>query len=367
MNPGLRTICAIAVALGICGVFAWEYYQNDPKQRSTFAAPAAPNPVPYAKVEPKNAVPKGKYEEILEKIDFTKEEAATKPPEVNDANWRATVFLHRVNVKEMNGKVLFFGKVVDQDFQEIEGVQIRASSAQYVESLKEQIAHGGGKLDTKTIEVATNSEGRFAISGYRARNLRFESVQKPGYISPEKLPGPFPFSPAYPSQHHANDNDPVIFQLWKQGADEPVIKMHWQKRMVPDGRVYSFDLKNSRFAEDDANANLRMSVVADYSSMTGTSNYPWTIKIEAPGGGVIVADDPYPYRAPATGYESHLTWNSENAEGEWKRDGTHSFYIMGPGGEFYASAQMRLIVFHTNSASLTMDTVLNPSGSRNLR
>jgi hypothetical protein len=367
MNPRLSIIGIFAVLPGIFGWFAFKYKQNEPHPAPTKSATLLPLPAHPAKAHSETEPPKGKYEAALSTIELTEAEAAAKPPDVSDASWLAAVFLHRVNVKEKNGNVEFFGKVVDQDAQPIESAKIKAYSAQYVESLKDQIAYGGGRLDTKTIEVATDGAGLFTISGYRARNLSFDSVQKPGYTSPSKLPGPFPFSPAYSSQHQANANDPVIFQLWKQETNEPVIKQHWQKRVVPDGRVYSFDLINGRMTEDDGTANLRLSVVADYSSTTGTTNYPWTIKIEAPGGGVVVTGDSHPYRAPESGYEPHISWNSTNTIGEWARDLTRTILIKGPGGEFYASAKMHVIVFHTKSASITMDTIVNPSGSRNLQ
>ena len=364
MNSKPIIIIVAVVVLGIFGWFALKQNQNE-----TPPAPAKPTtttPTPPAKVAPDTEPPKGKYDEALSKIELTEEEAAAKPVDVNDANWLATVFFHRANVKEKNGNVEFFGKVVDQDGQPIEGATIMATSRQYVESLKEQVAHGGGKVDTKKIELKTDADGLFKVSGYRARNLRFESVEKTGYTSSSKLPGGFTFSPSYSTQHQPDAAEPVIFPMWKQGTTEPIVKKHWQKRVVPDGRIYSFDLRNNRVIEGEEAGDLRIRVTADYNSTTGTTNYPWTIEIEAPGGGIVATDDPYPYRAPESGYESRFSWNSTNPTGKWTRDLTRTIYIKGRGGEFYASAKLSVKVFHTNSASITMDTLVNPSGSPNL-
>lgn len=313
------------------------------------------------------ASPESKHADALSKIQLTDEEVAAKPPDIDEYSWLSTVFFHRINVQEKNGDVRFYGKVIDQNGEPVAGAKIIANSSHYVESLKEQVAYGGGKVETMQIESISNADGMFFITGYRARNLRFESVSMPGYISSPTLPGGFTYSPAYSSQHLPDEANPVVFAVWKKSGDEPLMKNQWRKRVIPNGRSFSFDLLTPRVIDGESVNHLRIRIFADYDSNVGSNNYPWNIEIEAPGGGgVQETAQPYPYQAPENGYESRLRWSFPKEDGSWTRDLNRTIYIKGPGGEFYASAKIDIKVFHTNSASIVMETLLNPAGSRNL-
>jgi len=306
-----------------------------------------------------------KYNEVFDAIELTEEEIAARPEGIDKASWLASVFFHRANVKDKNGDVRFYGKVVDQNNQPIDGVEIIAYSKQYTESIKEQVLYGGEKIDTKRLKVFTDASGLFLISGYRARNLRFESIEKFGYTMSSKLPG-FSYSPSYSVRHVPDEFSPVVFSMWKKGETEPLVKRHWRKRIVPDGRSYSFDLENSRIVKGGETGDFKIKINADYRKREGTVNYPWTVEVEIPEGGATIAKSPHPYMAPEFGYKTNLFWNSKTNSKSWSRDLKQTVYVKGKGGKFYASVTLSVKIFHTNSASIVMDVLLNPAGSRNL-
>ncbi len=364
MNRKLLTIIVVCVGLALTTwLFITRRQADVPPKLLTQKEEPTDSP---AKPAANTAPPKGKYDQAFEEITLTEEEQAAKPPDVTDANWLATVFFHRMNVREKNGDVEFYGKVIDQDGAPVEGAKVEAYASSFVESLREQVAHGGGKTEKRDFALLSDSKGLFSITGHRARSLTFRSIEKDGYTSSKKMPGGFMFSPTYSSQHTTSSTEPVIFPMWRKGISEPLSKKFCRKRVVPDGRVYTFDLRASRVIEGDGEGDLRIRVVADYQAADGTTRYPWTLEIEAIEGGLISSADPYPYRAPETGYQPELSWDSTDRNGKWSRDLLQTLYVEGRNKEFYASIRLDMKVFFANSASIEMNILVNPSGSRNL-
>ena len=185
----------------------------------------------------------GKYDDLLDDIKFTQEEKEARPEDASDTSWRATVFFHRQNIRDQNGEVQFYGKVIDQNGEVVSGAKVSALSEYYVESIKEQLDFGGGKKGTKKIEARTDENGLFVIDGYRATNLSFKEISKAGYKAKEKLPAGFVFANTFSRRYEADPTEPMIFHMWKMGATEPLKKSRWRKSVIPDGTAYVLDLE----------------------------------------------------------------------------------------------------------------------------
>lgn len=306
-----------------------------------------------------------KYAIALAEMELTEEELAAKPNNIDETEWRFRVLVHRSNVKEKNGDVKFYGKVVDQNNYPVEGVDIKAFSRQYVESIKEQVDSGGGKVTTKRIQVVTDDEGRFSILGYRGRNLHFESIWKSGYKNPLKLPR-FSFSPSYSNRHTPEESSPVVFRIFKKLDPEPLVNTKLRKRIVPDGRSYMFDLKTGEVVKSKRAGVFSINVKADYDAGEGTVGYPWIVEVQGPNKGLIETRDIQPYTAPENGYEANLIWKSKATGEGWSRDLKKAVYIFDEEGGAYSYVKLSVKVFHNNQASVVMDIFLNPAGSRNL-
>ena len=307
--------------------------------------------------------PESNLAKTMNEIELTDEELAAKPESSDEMAWRAKVFSHRAKVQMENGDVKFYGKVVDQKNQPIAGAEVSAYSKQYVESIKEQVAAGGGKIDTIHVQVFTDSKGLFSIMGYRARALQFESIVKHGYSAPPNLPE-FTYSPLYPNTHISKKSFPVVFKIREKLNPEPLIHTKSQKRLVIDGRSYAFNLKTGELTENKDEENFKIKVRADYDAVEGPMYYPWGVEISVPEGGIILSQDPQSYLAPKTGYEPKLSWAFQAKETNWNDRLKKAFYIKSKDGEFYAYVRLNLITFHTNNATLQMKVFLNPAGSR---
>ena len=363
MRSRLFIVIGIALLLGVYALF--RAGKNPEGNSYTSDSPTTTNRRSQETKAPDFVDSRKKYDEAFGAIELTEDEIAARPEGVDEASWLASVFFHRANVKDKNADVSFYGKVVDQNNQPLEGVKIKAYSKQYAESIKEQVSHGGGKVDTKSIEMFTDASGLFSISGYRARNLRFESIEKVGYLASPKLPV-FSYSPSYSVRHVPVESSPIVFSMWKKGDTEPLVKKHWRKSVVPDGRSYLFDLENGRIVEDVKTSDFQIKIDADYSKGKVTVDYPWVVEVKIPEGGAIIAESSHLYMAPESGYKTKLSWGSKANSMPWSRDLKQKIYVKGRGGKFYASIDLRVKIFHTNSASIVMDVLLNPAGSRNL-
>lgn len=308
-----------------------------------------------------------KQKEPSFQIELTEEEKNAKPENISDDDWIVTVHFHRFYARSNNGNVEFYGKVVDQNNKPIEGAKIKTTSTSFNESITDRFSNGSVNEITLEKEAVSNDRGLFSFSGYRAENLNILSIEKEGYSTPNSLLKGFLYSPQYATQHDADSADPVIYSLWKKGDPEPLFKDKWRAKLPVNDSFYSFDLINHKKIEEANNSMFRIRVTADYEAVEGTIQYPWAITLKAPkDGGIIVTNHPQPYGAPEGGYQSELTWDSDLPNGNWERDVEKTIYIKGPNGAYYASAKIRIIVFHTNNATILMETLVNPDGSRNL-
>jgi len=303
----------------------------------------------------------GKYGELLGAISFTPEEEALRPEDTSEASWRATVFFHRQNVRDQNGTVSFYGKVIDQHGEPVVGADVFGYSDYYVESFDEQLEFGGGKRGRRNIEVKTDKDGLFVVESYQATDLNFTDIKKIGYHAKEKLPTGLIFGNSFSRRYSSDRSSPVIFPMWEKGDTEPLMKSRWRKSIIPDGRVYTLDIETGQVVEG---GDLQVSISADYDAVPDTNRYPWKLKVSSPGGVVIESNDAFLYQAPDSDYSESLSWKIEEGK-EWSRDLKRSLYVRLKSG-VYAGVTIDAKAYHTNEARIVVNSFINPSGSRNL-
>lgn len=304
----------------------------------------------------------------IDSLELTDDEIAARPKGLTDENWRLTVLRHRAIILEENGHVEFYGKIVDQDGDPIEGVEVSAHSNFFTESLVEQVAHRGRKIGKKKIKVVSDVEGDFVVSGYRAQTLVVTSLNKDGFL-PQKMHETYSYSPSFPKsvKHEAVSSSPKVFVLIEESQTEPLIKKHWTRKITSDGVGYSFDLERSEFAKIANPRYLKISVTAKYGSGDNTIGYPWTISLDLTEGGLVVTEDQLSNKAPEGPYRNHLTWSSSELGGSWSSDLKKTIYIKGAEGEFFSYIDLHVQVLPDNRGRVLMKTLVNPAGSPILR
>lgn len=271
-----------------------------------------------------------------------------KPPE-----------LFRQYVEDKNSNINFYGQVIDQYSNGIPGVHVKVKLRQWYVSPPSTFNAEGRMIP---IEKETSSDGRFEIHGERGDNFDLDYIQKDGYELSSKT------YPSYKTSGGSPDN-PVIFKMWEKGTKEALIAFRKDTRIPYNGTSVIFDLLKGEKSLTAIEGDLRVTLLRNPLKVQfdRKTPYDWDATIEAIGGGVIETDDEFMYRAPETGYQPKLEIDMPATATNWTSLKSLSFYLKSRGGQCYGRVT---VGFYTDSPKTTtgfrIDSVLNPSGSRNL-
>ncbi len=298
------------------------------------ATPSASDPVPRKSPETKNrAVSKSDRtnEKILEEI-----------------------------VKQKNVPIEFYGQVVDQNGEAIQGVKIFVTVRHWYPIPAALFP------DSYSIPVhaVSDSNGRFQINGAKGDGFWVESISKEGYrLSPKtyRHSGPVNGTP----------ENPVVYKMWKgTGAPEHLTTYAKSTRIPYDGRVVVFDLLEG-IKSDAANAtgDIRVSLVRDplERELGSKERYDWKATIEAIDGGLIPSDDEFLYLAPLDGYEPSHEIEMLRTDQKWTPIREVSFFLKSRGGQSYGRVTVKFMTDSSRETTgFSIASALNPAGSRNL-
>lgn len=153
---------------------------------------------------------------------FTEEEVAMKPPNVPWHAWAYSIEVHRISAAK-NGVVEFFGKVVSEDGEPLSGVSLKAEVAASETSFVKALATGD-ETNVRSVELTTDQNGEFKITGFVGRRLTVTDFEKPGYaiLGEKKFKGMAPkkswsysFIANSPSSFRGDPENPEIFTMKK--------------------------------------------------------------------------------------------------------------------------------------------------------
>lgn len=269
----------------------------------------------------------------------------------------------RAIVKEGNVPIEFLGQVVDQENHPIEGVKVKAHSR---ETYEEEPGRAGTKWPT--MEIMTDSDGMFRISGLRGDVLGIDSIEKDGYELTKKGELSFSYHSGEIGRSYVPDlSKPVIYRMWKKGETEPLIAHKVEQRIPYDGTPVLFDLATGK--EVNSGGDLRVTLMRNPQVIRwGDRNYEWKATFEAVGGGgLIESKDDFMYRAPESGYEPKIEIETKPGNPNWAMEKRIAFYLKSRGGQNYARVVLDLMTGSDKpKTGFSFESYLNPSGSRNL-
>jgi hypothetical protein len=153
--------------------------------------------------------------------------------------------------------------------------------------------------------------------------------------------------------------------MWKISGSEPLTGYNVESSIPYDGTPAQFDLKTGK---KTSNGDLRITL-SRYPLQIPPGlihPYDWAVKIELAGGGLIEENDPYPYLAPATGYQSSFDFNMSSNNVPWKSELQQDFYVKSSQGQY---GRMRMDIITTSKrpeTGISIQFTINPSGSQNL-
>ncbi|TAL03175.1 MAG: hypothetical protein EPO07_06570 [Verrucomicrobia bacterium] len=241
----------------------------------------------------------------------------------------------------------FYGKVVDEHTNSIAGATI---SFNWVEFPAED-----GNRHTN---IFSDAEGGFSLRSERGPNLGI-LVAKEGYYPRS---GGARYGPAEAPEFSADPQNPVIFVLRKKGTPAELVSMKRNYRIPRDGTSVGIDLVSGANATGE-NGNLVVQCWTKDQGKRSGERYDWRCTVAIPGGGVVATDEEFPFLAPEIGYKPTTEINMPVGITNWNSQVDLQFYYRLADGRY---GRMKFSMIAGGQHFCMIDSVLNPSGSRNL-
>lgn len=261
----------------------------------------------------------------------------------------------------MNKDFNFYGKVVDQYNQPVEGVEFNFHLTYWLFPLEWYPP----KIRTKVI---TDKNGRFSITNQSGTTLYIDSIKKDGYIIDFWKHRGFDF--AFKNNTYSFKNKPFIFTTWKKEKNQKksnLISTEFLIKLIPDGRKYSLNINDKRdntVNEGETNGNFIISV--NRESEKPIYGAPWSVSISLHNGGILESQDKYMYLAPENEYINLWTMEHNNNSKKWKSEIRKNFYVKFNEIPTYGRINLEFVPFYGKYAAINVKYSFDPSGSRNL-
>jgi hypothetical protein len=198
----------------------------------------------------------------------------------------------------LNVPIDFWGIIKDQDDLAVAGANVFLAIRQW--SAVGEIA--GAKH--QEILLTSDSDGRFEVHGQKGDLIAVRKVERNGYIAPRSSLREYGFNLS--TNVSVDPERPVIIRVFRTTDEAKLQRGKLFFHAVPDGRVYSMDLKTGKLVQPTATTDLRISVSRP-ESIRGS---PWSFSLQAPGGGLVECTQEDPFRAPADGYTGSISISS---------------------------------------------------------
>ncbi|QIF05572.1 carboxypeptidase-like regulatory domain-containing protein [Roseimicrobium sp. ORNL1] len=272
------------------------------------------------------------------------------PPKTADekAMWEWWNYMQKVDRSfEWKTPIEFYGKVVDQNHAPVDGARVDLSWSPL----------GGRPNESK---LTTGADGSFLFSGVQGKGLTV-TVYKEDHVGQPKSRASFEYAAFFEPHFHLPDPaDPVVFQLWKLIAPEPMYLWALASDLTVDGKPHPFNVKMGQAGGGD----LIFTVTRTNQTKPGTFDYTLTVQAGSGGGIAETKDDPM-FTAPDDGYVPSITIAQKSGPPDYLGVQKLRFYLRTPDNK-YAAITAQVAQHNGPSAQVQMEIYFNPSGSRNL-
>lgn len=300
------------------------------------------------------------------------DEGVVKPLNVAEADWQRFLRMHAAR-KASNRRVRFYGRVIDQNGDPVQGMVISCRVLRRETSLAKIVADGKDQIKDD-FELTTDQSGNFTVEERSGGSLKFEKFRKEGYIFPSHgvntlfMFGQLLRNPASSEFHHPDPTNPVIFNMWKKGETEPLIAM---------GMVLDFLEKegtNTLYLPLVLKGKAQPHPVEDWdikAKVMVQSRKDWSFTLEGNEDcGLIVTQDIHTNLAPEDGYVPSITVSSDDPDVRPDVNRSIKVYYRGRNGKKYAAFRMEFGAYgqrgENNFVIYLRGLRINPNGSRNL-
>jgi len=300
--------------------------------------------------------------EMQQKDTNTGASTTAGTPESSQTNSVAAEERLRSFVENKNVPINFWGAVVDQDGNPLEGVKISGKIRTWY--LTKTL-----NFDSRFPEVSalSGSGGKFQIRDASGDMITMKSMEKEGYEpEPAALRG---FGYNTSERFSSDPNNPIVFKMWKTNIHEQLIVGDERFHVIPDGRAYVIDLAKGTIAES-AGGDLKIWVKRPDSVVFG-QRYGWSCEVDVINGGLFQEMDARSpmFLAPADGYTPSFHFEQKVGSGWSDTIGPLRFYFMLQNGQEYGRISIELYAYYNDRVPGLIDLkyAINPSGSHVLR
>jgi len=268
----------------------------------------------------------------------------------------------------IDGRVRFWGKVVDQNKAPLEGVNITVA----LTTLRMVKAESGYR-EYELLTTKSAADGTFMFDGGTGMTLDIDALGKEGYV----LPSAYQAGTRWPGAKYRyryvyignpekvftpNRSRPEVFHLWKLVHPEPL------EIGGDTSGLNGPELMVGAAPQAFRSVSMMVSAIA-------TSQGPrWEVTVEAlePDGGVVMANpsDVFMFEAPASGYAHSIKFSYGHDGADLARGDPGAplrFFVRSHQGRWHEAEDYAFFAPNHYGKVLTqMRYWLNPSGSRNL-
>lgn len=260
-------------------------------------------------------------------------------------------------VGEMNFPINFYGRVVDQDSNSLGGVHVQASVRRWQASSTLELTATGSQ-----ISLTTKKGGQFEIIGESGDVLEITELKKDQYeMSPATVTL---FNYERVRDGISSESAPVIFKMRKKGTTpQPLVNTHVSRAGIPcDGTSVFFDLETGK--KSSKIQDLKVTFKREPQDLPpGDTKFDWIAVFEISNGGLIEATDDFLTLAPENGYKQTVRIAAKKSDPDWTQVLKKQFYFQSNGR--FGRLNVKLTTnYQPPPTGLTMDVVMNPSGSR---
>jgi hypothetical protein len=243
----------------------------------------------------------------------------------------------------------FYGKVIDENSNPVSSVNIHFRWMELP-----------AKDGARTSDAQSDTEGLFSLHGKRGRSLTVW-FGKDGYYSSQGGQKTFLYALG-PDILSPDPQNPVVFHLRKQGKPESLVTLNNSYRIPRDGTPVSVDLATGANTTGTSGNFVVQCWTNDQGKKSG-EKYDWRCLITIPGGGVVPTDEEFAFLAPENGYALTNEIAMPADRTNWTSQVDLKFFYRLADGRY---GRMTFSMIAGGQHFCLIDSVLNPTGSRNL-
>ncbi len=261
---------------------------------------------------------------------------------------------------EWKTPIEFYGKVIDEHDQPVEGATIEVSWNGTIEK------YGRDGVVHRTLN--SNSSGLFSLTGVEGKGVTVR-VTKKGYHNRKTWNnGSFEYAGFWePIFIEPDKNNPVVFQLVKRREAEPTY--HLDGRIVIQSPTLEthLDLLNKP-VQRDAPSDLQVRITRAPDA-NHEKPFDWKIIIEGTHGSELVeSSEEFMTLAPNAGYKTRIEQDHKGLRSnQWQK---MRFYVRNTARGFYAAVELEVALYYpfagNKGAGLMIVATINPKNSPNL-